>query len=105
MKQRIAANEAAFREINEAIGRGQWPGEMDKPVAFRCECAKLGCNQLIELSIADYEKVREHSRRFLVAPGHEAPEAEAVVERREGYVVVEKRGQAGALAESADPRE
>ena len=104
MKQRIAANEAAFREINEAIGRGQWPGDAGKPVAFRCECARLGCNQLIELSIAEYEQIRRHARRFFVVPGHEAPEAETVVETRPGYSVVEKRGQAGEIADSVDPR-
>ncbi len=104
MKQRIAANESAFREINEAIERGQWPGEPAGPVAFRCECARLGCNELIELSISEYEEIREHGRRFAVAPGHEASEAEAVVEKRPGYAVVEKLGQAGEVAESADPR-
>jgi hypothetical protein len=102
MTQRIAANEAAFRDINEAIERGQWPGEVG-PVTFRCECARLGCNQLIELSLAEYKLIREHSRRFFVAPGHEAPEAEAVVETRVGYVVVEKLGQAGEVADSTDP--
>jgi hypothetical protein len=102
MAQRIAANEAAFRDINEAIERGQWPGESG-PVTFRCECAHLGCNQLIELSIAEYKQIREHSRRFFVAAGHEAPETEVVVETRGSYVVVEKVGQAGEVAERTDP--
>ncbi|MBV9192515.1 MAG: hypothetical protein JO168_00120 [Solirubrobacterales bacterium] len=102
--RRIAANEAAFREINEGIARGQWPGEESSPVAFRCECAQLGCNRLIELSVADYERVRAYPRRFVVVAGHELPEAVTVVERREHYVLVEKRGQAGALAEASDPR-
>jgi hypothetical protein len=104
MKQRIAANEAAFREINEAIERGQWPGEARDVAAFRCECAQLGCNELIELPIGEYEQIRRHARRFFVAPGHEAPEAETVVETRAGYVVVEKRDQAGEAAERTDPR-
>jgi hypothetical protein len=102
--RRIAANEAAFREINEAIQRGQWPGEERTPVAFRCECAQLGCNQLIELTPSAYEDVRTHGRRFIVADGHELPEAETVVARETGYVVVEKRDEAGALAEATDPR-
>jgi hypothetical protein len=103
--QRIAANEAAFRAINEGIQRGQWPGEEESPVAFRCECARLGCNRLVELSPADYERIRSHSRRFLVVSGHELPEVETVVERRGDYVIVEKRDRAGALAEKTDPRE
>jgi hypothetical protein len=102
MAQRIAANEAAFRDINEAIERGQWPGESG-PVAFRCECARLGCNQLIDLSVAEYKRIRQHSRWFFVAVGHEAPEMEVVVENRDSYVVVEKVGQAGEVAERTDP--
>jgi hypothetical protein len=102
MTQRIAANEAAFRDINEAIERGQWPGETDA-VAFRCECARLGCNQLIELSIPEYKRIREHSRWFFVARGHEEPQAEVVVETRDAYLVVEKLGQAGEVAERTDP--
>jgi hypothetical protein len=101
---RNAANESTFREINEAIERGQWPGEEDEPVSFRCECAQLGCNQLLELTIAAYERVRAHPRRFVVSPGHAAPSQEIVVDRRQEYVVVEKRGAAGAVAEENDPR-
>jgi hypothetical protein len=103
-QQRIAANEAAFRSINEGIQRGQWPGEETATIAFRCECAQLGCNRMIELSVRDYERIRRFGRRFAVASGHELPEGETVVDRRDGYVVVEKFGQAGALAEATDPR-
>jgi hypothetical protein len=102
--RRIAANEAAFRDINEGIQRGQWPGEEGSPVAFRCECARLGCNRLIELSVSHYEEIRSHPRWFVVATGHEIPEAESVVQQREGYVVVEKKDQAGEFAEASDPR-
>lgn len=104
MRHRIVANQAAFRDINEAIERGQWPGETGAPVAFRCECARLGCNQLVELPISEYQEIRAHSRRFFVARGHELPDAEAIVETRPGYVVVEKRDQTGARADIADPR-
>ena len=101
---RIAFNEDVFRKINEGIEQGHWPGEEDAPVGFRCECARLGCNELIELSIREYERVRSHPRRFIVAIGHELPEAETIIESRDGYVVVQKRDQAGAAAEASDPR-
>jgi hypothetical protein len=104
LQQRIAANEAVFREVNEGIARGRWPGEEDASVAFRCECARLGCNQMVELSPREYERVRAHSRHFIVVPGHELPGAENVVERADGYVVVEKTGPAGTSAEESDPR-
>jgi hypothetical protein len=104
-QERIAANESIFREINEGIERGQWPGEEGSPVGFRCECARLGCNDLVELSVGEYERIRAHGKRFLVAVGHELPETEIVVGSQPGYLVVEKRGQAGALAERRSPRQ
>ena len=67
LQERLAANEDTFRQVNEGIARGQWPGEEHQPVSFRCECARLGCNLLIELPPVEYEQVREHSRRFIVA--------------------------------------
>ena len=99
LQKRIAANEDAFRDINEGIARGQWPGEESKPVSFRCECARLGCNLLLELTLAEYKAVRSHSRRFFVVPGHELPEVETVVEKRANYLVVEKRSEAGNIAD------
>jgi hypothetical protein len=101
---RIAANEAVFRDVNEALNRGHWPGEEHRPVAFRCECGKLGCSRLIELTAREYESVRAHPRRFIVAKNHDIPEAETVVETHLSYMVVEKRGEAGRAAERTDPR-
>ena len=101
---RVGQNEAVFRDINERIESGHWPGD-DKPAAFRCECASLGCNILVEMSVAAYERVRADSRHFLVVPGHEVAGAEVVIERHPGYVVVEKIGDAGQVAEERDRRD
>lgn len=104
-EQRIARNEGIFREINEGIRRGRWPGEEDSISGFRCECASLGCTEMLPLSFRDYERVRQHPRRFIVAPGHERLEVEAVVENQTSYLVVQKLGHAGEVAEAADPRD
>jgi hypothetical protein len=104
VQERLGANESVFREINEAIERGQWPGDDAAQVSFRCECARLGCTKIIELTLPAYEKVRSNSLRFVVAEGHEQPEIETLVERALGYNVVEKRGQAAERAERTDPR-
>jgi hypothetical protein len=101
--ERIARNEGLFREVNEAIERGLWPGEEDT-APFRCECAALECNAVVTLDVHDYERIRQHPRRFFVLEGHEVPDAEEVVQRGTGWVVVEKRGQAGVVTESIDPR-
>jgi hypothetical protein len=104
LQRRLASNEAVFRDVNEGIERGQWPGDEHKRVGFRCECARLGCNLLVQLTLADYERVRAHPRHFVMIPGHELPEVETVVERADEYVIVEKRDEAGRRADEADPR-
>jgi hypothetical protein len=105
LQRRIASNETMFRDVNEAVRSGRWPGEEGAPIAYRCECARLGCSRLIELRTPDYERIRAHPRRFLIAPGHEVAGAEVVVEKHDNYVVVEKLDEAGEVAEATDPRE
>jgi hypothetical protein len=101
---RLAANEAVLREVNEAIERGLWPGEEDARANFRCECSRLECAVFVSLAPRDYERIRADSRRFVIMPGHENPAIDTVVEQTSDYVVVEKRGEAGQLAEASDPR-
>lgn len=104
-ERRVAGNEALFREANDAIERGLWPGEQHPVVRFRCECARLDCSTAVEVSLDEYERVRSNPRRFVMVSGHELPEFDAVVERRPGYLIVEKRGGAGEIAEREDPRD
>ncbi len=104
VQQRLAANEDVFRRVNDGIQRGAWPGEPDSPIAFRCECARLGCNTLLALTLREYESIRCDSRRFVMLRGHELPAVEGVVETRGEFVVVEKLGVAGREAEVRDPR-
>jgi len=101
---RVAENEALARKVNEAIERGQWPGEDSAESAFRCECAVVDCNRLIELTPREYEGVRADPRQFVVARGHQRPEFETVVQTEPGYLVVQKRGEAGVRAQETDPR-
>jgi predicted ThiF/HesA family dinucleotide-utilizing enzyme len=101
-KQRVALNEATFRKVNEGMEVGQDPAGL---LTFICECGRLGCNRLIELTRAEYEAVRANPRRFAVLSGHEIEEVEKVVERHDRYLVVEKAGDAEAeVVEHTDPR-
>lgn len=102
--KRIGANESLFRETNEGIERGLWPGETDQRVPFRCECARLDCAEAVRLTPGEYERVRTNPRRFILVAGHEIPDAEFVVDRYADYVVVEKVGEAASMAEERDPR-
>jgi hypothetical protein len=103
-QRRVGANEATMRDVNEGIERGQWPGEEDAPVGFRCECARLGCNRLVEISVREYEEIRANPKWFVLIPGHELLDVETVIETRAGYLIVEKRDEVGQVAEEPDPR-
>ena len=101
---RIAHNESVFRDVNERIADGRWPGEPREAVAFRCECGSLACNQLVAVTLAVYEQVRADPRHFILLAGHEVAAVEVVVAGGDGYVVVEKVGLAGDVAAATDPR-
>jgi hypothetical protein len=101
-RQRVAMNEATFRRVNEGMEAGQDPSGL---LTFLCECGRLGCNRLIELTRAEYEAVRDDPRTFAIIDGHDITEVEDVVERHERYVVVRKRGAPEEeIAENTDPR-
>jgi len=101
-KQRVAMNEATFRKVNEGMEAGQ---DASGLMYFVCECGRLNCTRLIELTRAEYEEVRGNPRRFAIVEGHEILEAETIVERYDRYLVVEKSGDPEAeVVEHTDPR-
>jgi hypothetical protein len=59
---------------------------------FIWECADPACAQRVTAELDDYEDVRGEATRFLIAPGHEVPAIERIVERTGEYDVVEKLG-------------
>ena len=103
-ERRLALNEAAFRIANERID--EWPERRERQGAapYYCECAEPDCRVRIELDRAAYEHVRSSSRQFAVAPGHEVPDVETVIERHDDYVIVEKAPGVTPLVERLDPR-
>jgi hypothetical protein len=102
--ERRAENENVFREMNERLeGLGEEFGE--GTVEFLCECADPSCSEALLIPIAVYEAVRDRPRRFLVVPGHERQDVERVVEEHADYLVIEKFGEAGEVAEDTDPRQ
>jgi hypothetical protein len=87
---RYASNEAAYRRVNERIRRFEESGDNRVPMTFLCECAEGACIDHVQISLEDYRRVRQDAPRFIIAPEHDAPELELVVERRPDYWVVEK---------------
>ncbi len=101
-KQRVAMNEATFRKVNEGMEAGQEPSGL---MSYVCECGRLHCTRLIQLTRAEYEAVRASPQTFAIVDGHEILEAEAIVERHDRYLVVEKSGAPeGEIVEHTDPR-
>jgi hypothetical protein len=104
-ESRLAKNEAVFREINERVNELAASHGTDAHVyAFFCECSDADCTRQLELTRDAYEEVRARGNRFLVASGHQLPELETAIERRDEWLVVEKQNEAGKLARQLDPR-
>ena len=104
--ERIGLNEAVFREVNERItDLADQFGLEEQPLDLVCECGNPSCIERITMSRADYEELRSDPTHFAVFPGHEEPDVETVVERRDGYDVVRKHeGEPAEIAERTDPR-
>ena len=104
-ERRFAANQTISRRANERFQRrlGAAGSEL---LPYVCECGHEDCNDLVSLLSNEYELIRVHASRFLIAVGHELlpHDLEQVVATHAGYQVVEKGGAAGALAERLDPR-
>lgn len=101
-EERIAENEAFFRDLNER--KAEWLSNGLPAAGFRCECWRLDCGDHIQLSEREWQEVRSQATRFAVAPGHLAVESgvEEVVKEYAHFWIVEKRGEAGhAAAERA----
>ena len=95
-------NEATFRTVNEGMEVGQDPAGL---LTFVCECGRLRCNTLLQLTRAEYEGIRANPRRFAIVDGHEILETEAIVERHDRYVVVEKASDPETeIVDHIDPR-
>jgi hypothetical protein len=106
--ERAGANQSIFRSVNERVEELNRAMPVDDPLReFICECAGQSCFDRIELSFAEYEQLRSHPARFAVAPSdeHLVRGVEVVVECTDRYWVVEKLGEAGEVAEDADPRD
>jgi hypothetical protein len=101
-EQRIAANEAHFRDVNERIARKDAPQHEELEII--CECGDADCLERITVPLAAYERARSDSTLFLAKPGHLQAEAEQIVADNRGYQLIRKTGAAAAVAEEQDPR-
>jgi hypothetical protein len=91
--ERLARNEARWRELNTELQRGlsDLQRDPDERAAFVCECARVDCVQMVKLPLDEYKRWHADDRRFVVLPGHEYPDVESVIETTADYLVIEKR--------------
>jgi hypothetical protein len=103
---REARQQGRTRAFNEWIeGANESMGLHTGTDSFRCECGDGGCGHPIDLTRVEYESVRSHPTRFIVAHNHENPESDRVVAEHERYTVVEKIvGLSAQQAQRSDPR-
>jgi hypothetical protein len=105
-EERLARNETLFRSVNENIEDAAQSSQLDEHVfEFFCECSNRDCTLLLPLTLSEYERVRADPRQFVVAPGHELPDIELVVDRSGAYQVVVKEGEAAEFVTEHDPRD
>ncbi len=108
MARRIGENEARFRDANEKIEDAALRLQPDmNTLPFVCECGRPKCLQSLRLTIGEYELARQTATFFVCSPGHQITEngVGRVVHETDRFVIMEKLGEAGAVAEARDPRQ
>jgi hypothetical protein len=102
-EQRAAQNQLLFREVNERIAslaeRALLPEIV--PIQVTCECVDMSCTTGVQIPLHEFAEIHRTTNRFLVVPGHELPDVEDVVERRDRFLIVAKRGAGADLVEQS----
>jgi hypothetical protein len=102
-EERIAKNEAVFREVNERISDIT---DHEELIEFLCECSDMQCIAPVAMTRGEYERMRSESTWFFVVPGHSTDAVETVVEEHTRFHIVQKRaGIPAAVAIETDPRD
>ena len=103
-EERVARNEVAAREINEAIEETD-TRPANSFIHLLCECGLEDCERVLAITRPVYERVRSDPRQFVILPSHLFSEFEDVVEESDGFLIVAKRGgTAEDIAVRTNPR-
>ncbi|MGI9019243.1 MAG: hypothetical protein ACR2G3_00850 [Solirubrobacterales bacterium] len=103
-ERRLVLNEALFRAANERAAGWEERHQLEGIELYQCECANVDCREKVPLRRIDYERVREDSTHFFIAPDHEVLDVESVIERHEDWLVVQKNPEVQGIAEATDGR-
>jgi hypothetical protein len=103
-EERVARNEVAAREINEAIEETD-TRPASSFIHVLCECGVEDCERVLAITRPVYERVRSDPRQFVILPPHLISEVEDVVQESDGFLIVAKRrGTPEDMAVRTDPR-
>jgi hypothetical protein len=102
--RQIAQSQALFREVNERINEIAGNFGLAEGFSIFCECGSSECQDRIELTQTEYERLRRMPTHFAVLRGHDLPAVETVVHENDRFVTVEKFGDSGVTATTLDPR-
>jgi hypothetical protein len=103
--ERAARNEEVFRGVNDRIEQASEQHGVETPMPYHCECDRDACFDRVDLPPARYREVVEQRYLFVIAPGHDDPRVERVLERHPGYYVVEKIGEAREALDRQHPQQ
>lgn len=82
-QRRRAENEVVFRQRNDAVKNLAKEvlahSKVELSLSFVCECSDENCEEKILLTVNEYESIRHTDRDFIIKPGHEQKDIEAVV--------------------------
>jgi hypothetical protein len=93
VQERIEKNNKIFRDANEQIRAKVDELEVDiERVPFLCECPRDDCTDLVPMTLTEYSSVRSDGSHYFTLPEHASAERPVgtVIQRQDGYVVVEK---------------
>ena len=100
---RQSRNREVFRQVNERIADlADWFAYDGQPLGLICECVTIGCATSVPVPFSVYARLREMNAAYVVAPGHEDPEREEVVESHADYLIVRAREARRAAAEAKE---
>jgi len=82
--------EQTFRDANRRIADVARELGAGSRVPFLCECSDPACQAILRMPWHQFDALHRDGNLFVVAPGHEFLEVEALVAVTEDYNIVEK---------------
>ena len=78
-----------FRRANELVRERAGSLGVPGTVPFICECRDPHCLDRVEMTLDEFDGISASGERAAVAPGHDDPDRDQVVEQTGRFAVVE----------------